>query len=128
MFDKVASAVCVECQPEEDRDFDAVREALEAHPNAKPEELAEAAGVALEVVTRMLRQGVLTTAALAGASVTCGNCGAPAISASKRLCQKCLDKLNLEMARAQASIKLGAKPRPQVDELLHEKIEKKRNF
>jgi hypothetical protein len=128
MFNKVTSPVCLDCQPDEDRDFDAVRTALEARPNAKPEELAEAAGVPLEVVTRMLRQGVLTTAAMAGANVTCGNCGAPAISASKRLCQKCLDKLNLEMARAQASIKLGAKPRPQVDELLHEKIQKKRDY
>ena len=37
---------------------------------------------------------VVTNTSLSSESATCGRCGAPAISASKKLCHSCLEELN----------------------------------
>lgn len=92
-------AVCPECYQEETEDFDRVRDVLEANPAMKAAEVAEASGVSLECILRFLREGrVAHAGTLEG--VECGRCGAPAISMSKRLCEKCLVVMDKEIAKA----------------------------
>lgn len=108
MYNKVNSAVCASCQDAEDADFEKVRKVIEQNENLNVEEVAEAAEVEIPVVRRMADGGLVKqVSAMDGASTRCGQCGAPAISTSKKLCQVCLDKLNTQMTKAQAQIKLG---------------------
>lgn len=118
MFNKESSPICGGCMPAELEDQDKVRALLESEPNLSTEEAAEKAEVDISVITRMLKDGILADVASSGPP-TCGQCGAPAISASKRLCQPCLDKLNSNVARAQASIKFEEKKRVEVGEYMN---------
>ena len=115
LFDKVSSPVCPVCQNDEDADIGLVRTTLEENPNMNAEQLAEVSGVELACVTRMMDMGQIAKVSL-GEAVKCGRCGAPAISATKKLCQKCLEKLNQEVAAAQKGIKLDEKKEVQVGE------------
>ncbi len=108
MFNKVQSAVCTACQDAEDAEFEKIRQVIEKNENLNVEEVAEAAEVDIPVVRRMVEGGLVKqVAAMDGEVTRCGQCGAPAISTSKKLCQVCLDKLNTQMTKAQAQIKLG---------------------
>ncbi len=115
MFNKSGSLVCPKCQPQEDEDADNVRQAVEEHPNLSAEGVSELTGVDVQVVMRMIDSGAIaSTITLDGLDIKCGRCGAPAISASKKLCQGCLEKLNAEVAVAQRSVKLDLKKAPQI--------------
>ena len=118
MFDKGRSKVCSKCQADEDADFDKVRSALERNPNMNAEQTAVEADVTVACVMRMQETGMITNVTMSE-SVKCGKCGAPAISINKKLCQACLEKLNAEVAIAQAQIKLQDKKPVQVSEFLH---------
>jgi len=118
MFNKVASPVCQACQPAEDTDMDKIHGILAENENLTPEEVAEEAGVDVAVVLRMVQEGLITQVR-AGEGAVCGKCGAPAISMSKKLCQVCLDKLNAEVSKAQASIRLEKKKVPQLGEYIN---------
>lgn len=110
LFNKEASPVCTACQESEDTDHDLIRDTLEENPDLNAEQVSELTGVGIDCVLRMIDEGKIV-AASAGEleEIKCGRCGKPAISATKRLCQACLDKLNQEVAAAQKSIKLGDK-------------------
>lgn len=99
LFFKVDTPICDGCQPEEDSDYARIRDALAQHPQLDAKSLAQTADVALECVLRMLREGRIESAESLG-DAKCGRCGAPAISASKRLCDKCLFELDRECAEA----------------------------
>lgn len=114
MFDKQASVVCPRCQSAEDADYDKIRRVLDDSPNMNAEQVAQTANVELSVVLRMLDEGFLANATIG--QIKCGRCGAPAISASKKLCQACLEKLNAQVATAQAKIKLPDKKPAEVNE------------
>jgi hypothetical protein len=115
MFNKVHTVVCPVCLPAEDQDAEAVRESLEENPNLNAEQVAEMTGVNIQVVLRLIDQGAIACATeLEGHVVRCGRCGAPAISASKRLCQACLEKLNTQVAIAQRNIHLGERKQVEV--------------
>ena len=114
MFGKTTSPVCAACQADEDVDIEKVRALVRTNPELNSEELTERAEVDLEVVQRMIRSGILMSAVVEGGQVKCGRCGGRAISASKKLCQPCLDKLTMEMAQAQAGIRLGARKPPEI--------------
>jgi hypothetical protein len=115
LFDKVSSPVCPGCQPDEDADIETVRNALDENPKMNAQQLSELSGVDLACVTRMIDSGQLAKINLSD-PVKCGRCGAPALSATKKLCQKCLDKLNQELVAAQKGIKLEEKKDVQVNE------------
>lgn len=104
MFNKVSTSICSECLPEEEADIHKVREVIEREPNLTPDRAAELAGVDVGVVHRMVEVGVIARVD-PNEKISCGKCGAPAISASKRLCQACLDRLNLEVAQAQFNMR-----------------------
>ena len=117
LFNKISSPCCPPCQEEEEKDYEIIRSSLEENPDINSEGIAELTGVKLEVIMRMLDDGrIASTALLERSKITCGRCGAPAISASKRLCQKCLDTLNKEMAETRRSIQLDAKKKVQLGE------------
>lgn len=125
IFDKTESPVCGECTPAEEADYEKVRAAIEKNPGLNAEQVAAETDVAIDCVKRMLDAGVITMAA--GQNLVCGMCGAPAISASKRLCQACLDKLNMQVAKAQSKIQLGMKKPAQVgDGTAHQAFDSKR--
>lgn len=105
LFNKVKLAICTACEAEEEADFEKVRRSLHDKPNQTAEEVAEATGVSQDCVLRLLDEGRIANVSLADA-VTCGRCGAPAISLSKRLCQDCLNRLSVELAAEQSKIQL----------------------
>lgn len=102
IFNKTEVPVCAACLPEEESDRKKVEELVASDSSLTVEQVSKMAKVELSVVSRMMEEGAV--AAVAAGSVTCGRCGAPAISTTKRLCQGCLDKLNAEMFQAQAEI------------------------
>ena len=105
--------ICAECLPDEEADYDKVREAIAANPNLNAEEVAIEAEVDVDVVQRMIDEGLLESQERAAAKpIACGRCGKPAISRSKRLCPECLTKLNAEMALAQKNLKNQAPQGP----------------
>ena len=114
LFDKQSGIVCPTSQPDEDADYDKIRRVLDDSPNLNAEQVAETSGVALAVVMRMLYEGFLANST--SGRVRCGRCGAPAISASKKLCQACLEKLNAQVASAQSRIKLPEKKAAEINE------------
>ena len=114
MFNKQKNAICTKCQPDEEEDFEKVREALDDQPNLTPEQVAEVTGVGVACILRLLDEGRIAAMPDGVNQIKCGRCGAPAISLSKRLCEGCLQKLNSEVARAQANIKLQKKKKVEV--------------
>ena len=127
MFNKEDSPICSACRPDEDADFERVRAAIERNPGLNAEEVAEETKVELSCVKRMLDAGVLSTVTEVDGRIVCGMCGAPAISASKRLCQDCLAKLNMQMAKAQSKIRLDARKDPEIgSSTVHQVFDSKR--
>lgn len=111
LFNKIRSSICPMCEPDEERDYDVIREALEKAPNLSAEQLAESTDVPIDCIMRLLDAGRISTAP--DEKVRCGRCGAPAISMSKKLCEACLQKLNSEIAAAQSRIVLPKKKQVQ---------------
>ena len=103
MFNKIKSPVCPSCRQAEDDDFEKIRDIVRDFPDLLPAQVAEKAEVEEAVVHRMLKEGLISASSV-NIDVKCGQCGQPAISASKRLCQSCLEKLNAGMAKAQAGL------------------------
>ncbi len=109
IFDKSNFPVCNACRELEEADYALVKDALAVNSDMSAEQVAEECGIDLVVVKRMLDTGKVKLVFAGDTSVTCGRCGAPAISASKKLCQSCLDALNREVAMAQKDMRLGGR-------------------
>lgn len=88
--------VCAECKPTEDAEFEVVRDCLSSNPGLDAENVAEKTGVDLDTIIRMLKEGLIARESDMGPA-KCGQCGAPAISHKKRLCEACLHKLNSQV-------------------------------
>jgi hypothetical protein len=117
MFNKVSAPVCPLCKDAEELDYDKIRGVIDCDPHLNMEQVAEEAEVELAVVQRMVKEGMVTAVSLEDTKgIECGQCGAPAISVTKRLCKVCLDKMNAAVARAQSSIKLEGKKDVQIGE------------
>lgn len=118
MYNKAPQAtipVCPACQEDEQTDFDLVRDTLNDHPEMNSEQISEISGVAVDCILRMVDTGSLSSINFEH-SIKCGRCGAPAIGASKKLCQSCLDKLDKEVSKSRNSIELRKKKDAQVGE------------
>lgn len=126
LFTKGLSEVCAECQPREDQDFSRIRDVLASTGDLTAQEVAEQAGVSMECVTRMLREGRLDNVE-EEVNATCGRCGAPAISNAKRLCRKCLADLDRECAQAMHEMRarLHAKDSTDMNDVM-DAVEKRR--
>ncbi len=108
-FEKIRSKVCPMCLDDEDADFEKIRSALHDQPNMTLTQVAEAADVTRECVLRMLDEGMISNVKLDDDSIRCGMCGARAISATKKLCAKCLEKLDKQMAVEKSRLKVPLK-------------------
>ena len=106
-FDKADNPICPACKPDEECDFEKVRECLDEHPDISAEAVAELADVPLKVVMRMVDQGVVTNVSALEETPKCGRCGADAISASKKICHACLDKLNRNVLEQKQQISMA---------------------
>jgi NMD protein affecting ribosome stability and mRNA decay len=129
LFEKTRFAVCSLCQEAEEADYEQVREVLERMPNLNAEQVAEETKVDIAVIARMVKEGLVTNTLLQEHGAKCGMCGAPAISLSKKLCQSCLEKLNVRVTKMQGQVKLNQKKNVQVDAHLgsaRKSFEKKR--
>lgn len=103
LFAKTDNPICPNCVPDEERDHETVRSCLSEHPNLSAEAISELTGVAVKCVLRMIDQGLVTNSIFTGA-VKCGKCGAPAISASKKLCNACLEEMNRRVAKQRSQL------------------------
>jgi hypothetical protein len=118
MYNKIKTPVCPACQPQEESEFDIIRATLRDNPDMNIQGISKISGVDEDVIQRMLKEGLISSAAL-NESAKCGMCGKPAISAAKKLCQPCLDKLNTEVTKAQGNVRLTGKKDAQVGEFLN---------
>lgn len=126
LFPKLRSAVCVECQDDEDRDFEKIRDVLGASSGLSADQVAERAGVPLPCVLRLIKEGRIASV-VPGEHVRCGRCGAQAISFSKRLCERCLMELDREFAQALSVLHAVRRRRPRASvNRTHDSIADKR--
>ena len=98
LFNRIVSAVCESCQPDEDQDFNRIHEVISMKRGLTAEQVAVEAEVPVECVLRMMSEGRIDK--VESEDAKCGRCGAPAISVTKRLCQNCLVDLDRECAHA----------------------------
>jgi len=115
LFNKIQSSVCPQCMPDEETDYDTIRECLADNPDVNAEIVSEMTGINSKVVMRMLDSGLISNISSGDASI-CGQCGAPAISHSKKLCQNCLEKLNQKMINARKGIQQSQRKKIQLGE------------
>ncbi|MCC6152615.1 MAG: hypothetical protein IT367_02595 [Candidatus Hydrogenedentes bacterium] len=108
LFQKVRKSICPACEAEEEDSYEVVRAYLSEHPGVNAEQVAEGTGVPIETVLRFIEEGRVEAAG-AVSNVRCGQCGKPAISPTKRLCEACLAKLNVQLAKQQSKIRLPEK-------------------
>lgn len=93
--------VCEKCEEAEFEDYNKVRDALEQHPECSGPELAEAAGVSLDCIKRMLARDMIVDVHDRTNVPACGVCGKPAISHKKKICAACLQTLRTRAADAE---------------------------
>ena len=103
LFAKTDTPICPKCVPDEEKDHEAVRSCLNEHPNLSAEAISELTGVTIKCVMRMIDEGLVTNSLFTGA-MKCGKCGAPAISASKKLCNACLEEMNRRVAKQRSQL------------------------
>lgn len=113
MFNKVTANVCPSCHEAEESDYEKIRDVVSRNETLNTEQVAEEAGVDIAVVRRIISEGRVAQVNL-GEVPKCGKCGAPAISITKKLCQACLERLNVEVSKAQSQIKLEKKKETQI--------------
>lgn len=114
LFSKIVSDVCTICQPDEDADFNRIHEIITRTHGMNAHQVAEEAKVSVECVYRMLREGRIDNVE-SDDTAKCGRCGAPAISVSKRLCQRCLMNLDRECAQAMLEMRQRIRAKEQSD-------------
>jgi ribosomal protein L37E len=113
MFNKVQANVCPGCIDDEEADYEKIRDVVSRNETLNVEQVSEAAGVDVLVVRRIIGEGRVAQVSL-GEVPKCGKCGAPAISITKKLCQACLERMNVEVSKAQSQIKLEKKKETQI--------------
>ena len=134
IFNRVSTPLCPSCIEQEEQDLQTVNTALREQPGQTVEELAQSTGVSKRTILRLIKcERIASDATLAG--VKCGKCGAPAISLSTRLCQRCAAEMSRAAARAcsdTAKTSNGApasngadEPVPRADETVHEIVRRK---
>lgn len=109
IFVQDISPVCTKCIHAEDSDYALIRDALVEDPGMGQEELAQAAGVTLVCVMRMLEEKQLASER-PGNDAICGQCGEPALSDAKRLCIGCLLDLDRRLGEEVRVAQRNKKP------------------
>jgi len=127
LFARLQTPVCVLCVLDEEADYEKIRSVLQDQEGLSAAEVAEVAGVSRDCIRRMLDQGMVDQI-LPGEDVKCGRCGAPAISPTKRLCERCLHELERECAESMREMRMRLNgKRPPVAQKVREAVEQKRS-
>ena len=109
MFDKQkGQTVCEGCKEEEQADIERVAEYVSQHPDTSPQAVAEALGIDHQIVLRAIDEGRVAQVNIED-QVRCGRCGAPAISHSKKLREKCLAELDAQLAKERSNVSVPKK-------------------
>jgi uncharacterized Zn finger protein (UPF0148 family) len=121
------ATVCSGCEEQEFLDRDRVRDCLNVNPGLNAELVSEKTGVDVKAILRMLEEGLIAREADLGKAV-CGKCGAPAISHKKRLCERCLHKLNSQVMETRKHIEEELATREEEPPAVstHQMLQKKR--
>ena len=106
-----------DCLTAEEADYDQVLAHLRDNPHAAPSEVVAATGVELEVMTRMVEQGMIR--ALSDAEV---------VKQRKQLSEKELHRLGSKVAEEAAKIKLPDKKDVVIDGTVRNLIQQKRKI
>ena len=93
LFVRIKHVVCDRCIDDEDADYKKIHDVLDNYTGLGVEQVAAKAEVEPKCVLRMLDRGMIANEQVAK-NIKCGQCGAPAISASQQLCPSCLIKLD----------------------------------
>ena len=111
LFNKIDSPLCQDCIPLEEDDFETIRAYVNLNEHKNANEVSEATNVDIKCVLRMIDNGNIATVSNSESSgpISCGQCGAPALSSTQKLCQKCLDKLNFKMMATRQNLMMGQK-------------------
>ena len=126
LFSKIHSEVCDSCQPDEDSDFNKIHEVISRRRGITASEVATEAEVPIDCVYRMLREGRIDNVE-SDHGATCGRCGAPAISSTKRLCERCLIVLDRDCAHAMLEMRQRIRSKEESDmHDIQEAVSKKR--
>ncbi len=125
LFTKTDFEVCAYCRDAELADYDKIRNALAENENLNAASLAELTGVSLSCVLRMIDHGGARTAASVE-QLKCGMCGAPAMSASQRICESCLKKLDQEVSSMRERVLGQQEKSGSTMSGVHRTVEKKR--
>lgn len=88
--------LCPNCQAEDEKFFDAVKDYLFTHPTASLGQIIHDTGVPYEVIVRFLREGRLILRGQDPA-LPCQRCGVPIPTG--RYCEDCLSTLERELQR-----------------------------
>lgn len=134
IFNKVSGPVCPACIEQEEKDFKVVNDALREESNQTVEQLAEKTGVSEKMILRLIKdKRIASDTDLVG--VTCGKCGAPAISLATRLCERCAGEMSKAIGQARTDMggkngqsggkEAGDSETQTVDETVHEAIRRK---
>jgi ribosomal protein L37E len=124
VFVKMHVPVCEKCTDDEEADFKRISETMAENPDQNAETIALLADVTTACVLRMLDRGLITNENM-GSKIKCGQCGKPAISAAKKLCQSCLIKLDQKFFSEISQAKRVREDRDANDSV-HETLEDKR--
>jgi hypothetical protein len=114
LFNKIVSEVCEHCQPDEDADYNRIHDVISRTPGLTAQQLADETTLGIDCVLRMMREGRIDNVESAD-SAKCGRCGAAAISATKRLCERCLVDLDRECAQAMLEMRQRIRSREESD-------------
>ena len=87
------SLVCDTCAPDEESDREKVLDCIGANPGMNADEISKETDVSNDTIRRMLDAGVISREIDLDIP-KCGQCGAPAISHSQLVCNKCLSELD----------------------------------
>ena len=125
IFDRVSGPLCPACLEQDDEDFKLVNEALREGPHQTVDQLAEKTGVSEKTILRFIKDKRIASDTDLG-EVKCGKCGAPAISLSARLCERCAGEMAKTIGQARSAIdKNAADSDTHIDETVHEAIQRK---
>jgi len=119
VFNKNSGLVCQKCNAQEEEDYEQIRAIMVEKEGCSVEEVAEASETEKSTVMRMLELGLI--ADIRDDSFKCGRCGAPAISASRKLCQNCLGDLDRQVSKSRNKMLAGSVPSTSVRSSLEAK-------
>ena len=122
IFNKMRSLVCQKCVSVEEEEYDKIRDVIAEEEDRTVDEVAELAEVKKTTVLRMLDLGLISD--MRDTSITCGRCGAPAISAKRKLCEQCLGKLDQQVSQTRNKLLASVSTKPSTS--VHSSLEAKR--